>query len=73
MLRVVGPRVSAAQDEQVNFRHCTTCTPPPQVHTCILCSFATEEKWRYQLHNNINPETCQRTVRRKAKQWASKT
>lgn len=72
LLRVMGPRTSAAQDEHVNVRHCLRCTPPAEVYQCVLCGFATEERWRYAMHNLINPETCQRVVTKKAKRWASR-
>lgn len=71
MLRLIGPRVSAAQDEQINLlRRCNICTPQPHIYQCYICGLATEEHWRYALHIKINPETCQRYATRWAKRYA---
>lgn len=69
LLRLVGPRVSAMQDEQINLlRRCRICAPEPKVYQCYICGFAVEERWRYDVHIRIDPETCQRY----AKRWAAK-
>lgn len=70
LLRLVGPRVSAAQDEDVSLKLCNTCTPPEKVYECFICTFACEERWRYSLHVKINPETCQRYAAKWAKNYA---
>lgn len=70
MFRLVGPRVSAAQDENATLRMCPVCEPPPHVYECYICGFACEERWRYNLHIKINPETCQRYANRWAKRYA---
>lgn len=70
LMRTFGPRVAAAQDENIAIRRCNRCNPPARVWTCYLCQFATEEKWRFDLHNRINPETCQRTARRWARAYS---
>lgn len=70
MFRLIGPRVSAAQDENASVRLCTRCTPEPKHYECYLCGFACEEQWRYALHVKINPETCQRAAVRWAANYA---
>jgi hypothetical protein len=73
LLRLVGPRVSAAQDEQMQFRRCRICTPDEETKTCVICGFTAAMPWQYGLHLRINPETCQRIAAKKARRWASKT
>lgn len=68
MLRLVGPRVSAAQDENIAIRKCRRCTPPPPIYTCYICGATTEDRWQFDVHVKIDPETCQRY----AKAWAKR-
>lgn len=68
MLRLIGPRVAAFQDENVALKLCTICTPPPKVYECFICTFACEMRWQYDLHVKINPEYC----RRYAQKWAGR-
>ena len=70
MFRLVGPRVSAAQDETAALKLCTICTPEPPVYQCYICGFASYEKWRWALHVKINPETCQRVAARWSKLYS---
>lgn len=70
MFRLVGPRVTAADDENVALRRCGVCTPAAKVYECFLCKFACEERWRYTLHIKINPETCQRYAAKWSKRYA---
>jgi hypothetical protein len=72
MLRLIGPRVTAADDENVAIKRCTKCSPEPEVHRCFICQFAAQERWQYLLHLKINPETCQRYANKWARNWASK-
>jgi hypothetical protein len=72
MLRLIGPRVSAAQDESFTFNKCDTCSPPERVYECFICRMATHERWQYKLHVDINPETCQCYAKRWAASFASK-
>jgi hypothetical protein len=70
MFRLIGPRVSAAQDESAALKMCPSCTPPAKVYECFICGFACEMQWQYNLHIKINPETCQRYASRWAKRYA---
>jgi len=70
MLRLVGPRVSAAQDENISLKLCPTCTPEPKRYECFLCTFTVEDQWRYDLHVKINPETCQRYAAKWSRRYA---
>lgn len=67
LLRLFGPRVSAAQDENIALRHCRKCTPPEPVWQCFICGTVFPDRWRFDLHTKIDPETCQRYARK----WAS--
>ena len=70
LLTLFGPKVSAAQDENPGLRHCTICTPPPKVYTCFICRFETEDRWRYNLHVDLNPKWCQEAGERWANNYA---
>ena len=70
MFRLIGPRVSAAQDESATVKLCTRCTPEPKSWECFLCGLAFPDQWRYDMHIKINPETCQRYATKWAKKYA---
>ena len=71
MFRLFGPRVTAADDENFAIRRCDRCSPPAKLYECYICTFTCEERWRYDLHHKINPETCQRYARKWAERFAS--
>ena len=73
LLRLVGPRVSAVQDEKIALKYCSQCEPDPLLYGCPICGFTSETKWQFSVHLMVNPETCQRTADRKARRWASRT
>ncbi len=72
LIRLIGPRVSAAMDDTMQFRHCTICTPPPEVFTCVICGFATTERWVYSMHIKTRSGPCQKMAEKKAREWAKK-
>ena len=73
MFRTVGPRVSAAQDEDFSMRHCLKCNPPPEVHTCPMCDWQCAERWRLLVHLDLRPDWCVKRGEKKARIWAAKS
>lgn len=70
MLRLIGPRVSATQDER--FAQCNLCNPPPPVYECVICHMATEHKWVYKMHIQSTSGPCFRTMQKRAYQFSRK-
>ena len=72
LLRTVGPRVAAAQDEQLTIRRCRKCTPDPPVFRCPICGLETTYRARIKLHYATDPLYCQAEGERRARLWARK-
>lgn len=74
MLRLIGPRVTAADDAQdgVAIKMCRKCNPPPPVFICPQCDWECDERWRLQVHIALQPEWCLARGRKKMKAWAAK-
>lgn len=69
-MMLIGPKVAA--DTPFAIRHCTKCTPPPEVYQCPACDAETTEAWQYDVHLALNPKYCRERADRKARKWASR-
>lgn len=79
VVRLVAPIVDdmpakypafAVSSEGMAIRHCRVCTPPPEVFTCQLCDWETEDHWRLSVHMALQPKWCLDRAKKKEKAWA---
>lgn len=45
----------------------------PEVHKCPVCDWETGERWRLQVHMDLNPRWCQERGAKKIREWARKS
>lgn len=61
-----------AEDQYFAVKQCNVCNPPPKVYKCPLCDWSTTEHWKMKLHNDINPQWCQRRAAKKERAWSNR-
>ena len=79
-LTLVGPVMPFLSAEYRHFqknsvsdfviKQCRFCNPPPKVYKCPKCDWETRDKWRMNMHNDLNPRWCQERENRKVRKWA---
>jgi predicted RNA-binding Zn-ribbon protein involved in translation (DUF1610 family) len=70
-LNLVGPKTSETERQGMRLHKCRRCTPEePQMYECPICGFATDAKWRMQIHVAIRSELCIAWGEKKEKAWS---